>query len=70
MAFLIVESNEVYKYTFKLIDRERFCFRISSVMDNCVICPLSKRIIETVHSQRESFHIQGNENEFLGGLPS
>ena len=32
-----------------------------------MICPLSKRIIETIHSQRQSFHLQGNENGFFGG---
>ena len=32
-----------------------------------MIFPLSKRIIETIHSQRQSFHLQGNENGFFGG---
>ena len=32
-----------------------------------MICPLSKRIIETIHSQRQFFHLQGNENGFFGG---
>lgn len=66
MAFLTVESNEVYKYTYKLIDRERdFVFILAVLWRTVWFAPYPKELLRP-YILKESFHLQGNEMDSLG----
>ena len=69
MAFLIVESNEIYTYTFKLIDRD-FVFILAVLWRTVWFAPYPKELLRPYILKDSLFTFKEMKMDSLEGLPS